>query len=60
MMVYFGYAHGKMSINGASMIVGAVSALIKTQFGSEHTDLEVLAAFIGKRERKTFPAPSWK
>jgi len=37
MMVYCGYAHGKLSINGASTIFGAVSRVIKTQFGSEYT-----------------------
>jgi len=48
----------KMSVNGASMIVGHVSWVIWESEGSNIVIDKVSAAFIGKTDSETLPATS--
>jgi len=50
----------KMSVNGASMIVGRVSWVIWGCEGSNIVITKVLTAFIAKNANETIPIPSWK
>jgi len=37
MIAYCGYTHGKMSVNGASTILGHASVVIKNRLGRGYT-----------------------